>query len=71
MNDLGSDTAIGGSGLMNPIFTVPERIEHRTPSAYRPCRKKDGRLVLQGAYEWEEGAAHGYEWRDIPEVQEE
>ena len=50
---------------------VPARIEYGTPSAYRLCRKKSGDLVLQGAFGWEEGATHGYEWRDIPEVQEE
>ena len=49
----------------------PARIEYKTPVMYRLFRKKNGDIILQGAFKWEEGEMVGYEWRDIPEVQEE
>lgn len=46
------------------------RTEHHAPAAYRLLQKKDGTLVLQGAYYWNQGARYGHEWRDIPTVVE-
>ena len=43
------------------------RIENITPVAYR-LRKKNGELVLQGAYFWQQGKDCGHDWRDIPTV---
>lgn len=54
-----------------PIGTVTAaRTEYRAPAAYRLLQKKDGTLVLQGAYYWTQGALGGHEWRDIPTVVE-
>ena len=55
-----------------PIGTVTAaRTERLAPDAYRLLQKKDGTLVLQGAYYWTQGARYGgYEWRDIPTVVE-
>ena len=42
------------------------RTESNTPIAYRLMKKRDGTLVLQGAYQWFEGfSMSGIEWRDI------
>jgi hypothetical protein len=49
---------------------VPYKIVDTIPSAYRLMKKASGELVLQGAYEWQEGQKHGYEWQDIPTVME-
>ena len=43
------------------------RIENSTPSAYRLGRRS-GELVIQGAYQWQQGLKYGHEWRDIPTV---
>lgn len=61
-------------GATTEPFTVtvaaPRRIENTTPSEYRLARKRDGTLVLQGAYMWQEGFnKYGHEWRDIPTVE--
>lgn len=53
-----------------PIKMVPPRIESSTPSEYRLYHKKDGSTILQGAFNWEQGAMSGYEWKDIPEAWE-
>jgi hypothetical protein len=41
------------------------RVESLDPASYRLLKKKSGELVLQGAYFWQDGSNHGYEWRDI------
>lgn len=46
------------------------RAESTTPAAYRLMEKADGRLVLQGAYQWSEGSVGGHEWRDVETVKE-
>jgi hypothetical protein len=45
------------------------RIQH-PPTAYRLMQKKDGQLVLQGAFRWEQGVNGGFDWQDIPTVDE-
>ena len=50
-----------GSGV------VPARIESSTPSSYRLVRR-NGVLILQGAFQWQEGSDAGWTWRDIPTV---
>lgn len=49
---------------------VPVKTVKITPSIYRLVKKASGELVLQGAYEWQEGQKYGYEWQDIPTVME-
>lgn len=46
----------------------PSRVENTVPAAYRLRQGPDGGLTLQGAYQWQEGARFGVEWRDIPTV---
>lgn len=45
------------------------RLERTMPDHYRLARKPNGELVLQGAYEWQQGYRGGYTWRDIPTVE--
>lgn len=46
------------------------RIEEIVPSGFRLCRKKTGELVLQGCFKWSQGTSGGFEWRDLPTVEE-
>lgn len=48
------------------------RTESNTPVMYRLLQKKDGTIVLQGAYQfWDSDGCCGHEWRDImTEVEE-
>lgn len=62
--EVGVSGSIGGT--VTCAFAAPTRIEYDIPSAYRLARKPDGELVLQGAYQWQEGFNYGHEWRDIP-----
>lgn len=48
---------------------LPLRAESHVASAYRLV-KRNGELVLQGAYHWREGGRSGFAWRDIPTVVE-
>lgn len=50
---------------------VAARLAYATPSEYRLRRGSDGEVVLQGAYRWEQGSSGGFEWRDIPTIEEE
>lgn len=58
----------------NDSWTSPDmtayRTESCTPSAYRLCKKKNGDLVLQGSFQWWEGALQGHDWKDIPTIEE-
>lgn len=59
------DSALSGT---MPIGTPP-RVEAAFPVDYRLGRR-NGELVLQGAYQWMEGFQNnGIEWRDIPIVE--
>lgn len=50
----------------------PSMVEEQFPRDFRYLRKRDGTVVLQGAYHWMRGwNEHGYSWRDIPIVDEE
>ena len=40
------------------------------PSELRYLHKKDGTTVLQGAHYWSEGWENGFDWEDIPTVEE-
>lgn len=60
------------NGLISGTFVTgtlsPMRIENLAPAQYR-LAKKNGVLILQGAYHWSEGfTKNGFEWRDIPTV---
>lgn len=46
---------------------VPARVEYSDPRAYRIARR-NGELILQGAFSWSEGNSYGHNWRDIPIV---
>lgn len=46
------------------------RTEYLQPVEYRLVKKRDGTLVLRGAYKWTEGWRSGHEWRDIPTEEE-
>lgn len=47
------------------------RMQGTVAKAYRLVKKQSGELVLQGAFEfWEENCG-GFEWKDIPTVEEE
>jgi hypothetical protein len=48
----------------------PAMIRHAAPSSYRLMKRKDGTLVLQGAYRWEKGSEGGHDWEDIETVVE-
>lgn len=50
--------------------TCAARIESSTPYAYRLKRAVNGELVLQGCFEWWQAHTHGFEWRDIPTIEE-
>lgn len=43
-------------------------VENNNPVAYRLARR-NGELILQGAYQWQQGSMGGHEWRDIPIVE--
>ncbi len=45
------------------------RFEDPNPKFYRLARKKDGSIILQGAYVWHGGNGYGHEWREIPIVE--
>ena len=53
-------------------YTIqPSMVEEQFPRDFRYLRKRDGTVVLQGAYCWTRGwSEHGYTWRDIPTVDE-
>lgn len=42
------------------------RVEHSVPSQYRLGRYPDGTLVLQGAFQWQQGSETGVDWKTIP-----
>ena len=44
------------------------KVEQNIPTAYRLARKKDGTIVLQGAYQWSQGLQGGFEWREVQMV---
>lgn len=66
MTDELTDTVAGGN-----FFTItPIRTESTHPVASHLARKPDGELILQGAYQWQEGWDKSeIEWRDIPTEQ--
>jgi len=44
-------------------------IESSNPTQYRLAQKKDGTLVLQGAFQWHQGdIGDCIGWKDIPTV---
>jgi O-acetylhomoserine/O-acetylserine sulfhydrylase-like pyridoxal-dependent enzyme len=53
------------------VNTAAVRVESNTASAYRLKRTiEDGELVLQGCYQWQQGADGGFTWRDIETIEE-
>ena len=53
----------------NKVLAGAVRVENQTPAAYRLARKPDGELVLQAAYQWQQGRDYGHTWRDIQTVE--
>ena len=53
--------------ITNPAFTAPAKVEDGMAKAYRLARR-NGKLVLQGCFQWTCGLDYGHEWRDIPVV---
>ena len=47
---------------------MTELIHQTDPAAYRLARR-NGELILQGAYRWQQGSMGGHEWVDIPIVE--
>jgi len=37
--------------------------------SHRLAKKKNGEIILQGAFLCSDGETYGYEWRDIPTVE--
>lgn len=49
----------------------PATIRENWPSNFRLCKKKNGDLVLQGAFKWQRGWSEGgYDWKDLETVNE-
>ena len=47
----------------------PLKVMNMTPVMYRPARKKDGTIILQGAFQCQEGWNQPtIEWQEIPIV---
>jgi hypothetical protein len=60
----GLNDGLGESVL---IFATPVRTRSNTPVTFRLAKHKDGTLVLQGGFHWQEGwSAHGIDWEDLP-----
>jgi hypothetical protein len=59
---------------MNWKTTMTDDRSYRTgsssPTAYRLVRR-GGELLLQGRFDWTDGKQAGFDWRDIPTVEEE
>ena len=51
------------------VLAGAARIENQTPTNYRLARKPNGELVLQSAYQWQQGRDYGHTWRDIQTVE--
>lgn len=66
------DTTITPAGVVTDVSLRSPKLEETLPRDFRYLRKRDGTLVLQGAYFWTQGwRDHGHTWRDIPVVDEE
>ena len=48
-----------------PLNAFPVRTVSSKAYGYRLMKKKDGELVLQGAYQWSSDTDSGVEWFDI------
>lgn len=55
------------SGVIINISLTAARVEDTMAKAYRLGRR-NGKLVLQGCFQWTQGSDYGHEWRDIPIV---
>lgn len=47
----------------------PLRMESTVPSNFRLAQHKNGTLVLQGAFVWQQGQNGGVEWRNLETIQ--
>jgi len=65
------DKERGCNNILGISGVVAARVENMKPELYRLCRKKNGALVRQGCFTWQEGTTHGHEWRDLQTVEEE
>lgn len=60
----------GANGITYGIIE-PATIKDQFPRMYRLCKKKDGDLVLQGAFYWQKGwELSGYEWEELETINE-
>lgn len=48
-----------------PPYAFPVRTVSGKAEQYRLMKKKDGELVLQGAFQWSDDTGGGIEWLDI------
>lgn len=55
-----------GSGIKVLSDSAPCRTQSLSPVEYRLARKKDGSIILQGAFEWRDGSRHGILWDEVP-----
>jgi len=61
------DENLSVGSIYGSVF-MASRVESLTPTAYRLV-KRNGELLLQGAYQWTQGVNGGVEWRDIPTIE--
>jgi hypothetical protein len=64
-----STLKVGGNEFVGG--TSPARLEKAKPDDYRLKRMKDGELILQAAYFWQQGSEYGHTWKDLVTVNEE
>lgn len=63
--------SLNGIGILQGHICAA-RIESSTPAAYRLKRiMSTGELILQGCFTWRQGCNGGFDWKDIPTVEEE
>ena len=60
---------LGSNGTSYSIMELAT-IRDQAPRQYRLCKKKNGDLVLQGAFYWSKGIEGGHDWEDLETVHE-
>ena len=64
-----TDDSIVVSGDVKNLTIGAARVKNQTAVAYRLARKKDGSIILQGCFQWQEGwDKSGHDWEEIPIV---
>lgn len=57
--------------VLEGLSTSCAKIKAGAPVNFRFFKKKNGQTILQGAYPWTKGFTGGFDWEDIPVVEEE